>query len=123
MKNPVLLSIAAGFLLATPFLSAEDTLPLNAVNRANEVIDAAIEAYGGAEAITNLNSVASKSHFTTWATNQSRAAGAALISMAARSSRARKAGRSVIVREPSHRLLNLISIRHPARISALLHHC
>ena len=75
MKNPALLTIATGFLLATPFLSAEDTLPLNAVNRANEVIDAAIEAYGGAEVISNLNSVARKSHFTTWATNQSRAPG------------------------------------------------
>ena len=75
MKKFIFLPVAASLLLATPFLSAEDTLPLNAVNRANEVIDAAIEAYGGAEAISNLNSVARKSHFTTWATNQSRAPG------------------------------------------------
>ena len=75
MKNLALCSIAAGLVLATPPVFAEDTLPLNAVNRANEVIDAAIEAYGGAEAIANLNSVARKSHFTTWATNQSRSPG------------------------------------------------
>ncbi len=75
MKNLVVSAITASLLLVSPYLTAEDTLPLNAVNRANEVIDAALEAYGGAEAIANLNSVARKSHFTTWATNQSRAPG------------------------------------------------
>ena len=69
MKKPVFVIIAAGFVLATPLVSAEDTLPLKAVNRAGEVIDAALEAYGGAESIANLTSVARKSHFTTWATN------------------------------------------------------
>ena len=68
MKKPIVIAIAASLMLATPFLSAEDTLPLKAVNRAGEVIDAALEAYGGAEAISNLNTVARKSHFTTWAT-------------------------------------------------------
>ncbi|MDX2416045.1 MAG: MBL fold metallo-hydrolase [Xanthomonadales bacterium] len=75
MKKLVVVSISAGLMLATPFVSAEETLPLKAVNRAGEVIDAALEAYGGAETITNLNSVARKSHFTTWATNQSRSPG------------------------------------------------
>jgi glyoxylase-like metal-dependent hydrolase (beta-lactamase superfamily II) len=75
MKKSVVLSITASLMLATPLVSAEETLPLQAVNRANEVIDAALEAYGGAEAISNLNSVARKSHFTTWATNQSRSPG------------------------------------------------
>jgi len=75
MKNFAICSIAASLALATSPIFAEDTLPLKAVNRANEVIDAAIEAYGGAEAITNLNSVARKSHFTTWATYQSRSPG------------------------------------------------
>lgn len=75
MKNLALSSIAASLVLAASPVIAEDTLPLNAVNRANEVIDAAIEAYGGAEALANLNSVARKSHFTTWATNQSRSPG------------------------------------------------
>ena len=75
MKKLIVISISAGLMLATPFVSAEETLPLKAVNRAGEVIDAALEAYGGAEAITNLNSVERKSHFTTWATNQSRSPG------------------------------------------------
>jgi glyoxylase-like metal-dependent hydrolase (beta-lactamase superfamily II) len=75
MRKPIVIAITASLMLATSFVSAEETLPLNAVNRANEVIDAALEAYGGAEAIKNLNSVARKSHFTTWATNQSRAPG------------------------------------------------
>ena len=75
MKKLIVVSISVGLMLATSFVSAEETLPLNAVNRANEVIDAALEAYGGAETITNLNSVARKSHFTTWATNQSRSPG------------------------------------------------
>ena len=75
MKKRIVVSILAGLMLATSVVAAEETLPLNAVNRANEVIDAALEAYGGAETITNLNSVARKSHFTTWATNQSRSPG------------------------------------------------
>lgn len=75
MKNLVITSITASLLLVSSLVCAEDTLPLNAVNRANEVIDAAIAAYGGEEAIANLNSVARKNHFTTWATNQSRSPG------------------------------------------------
>jgi len=76
MKKSIVLAITSSLMLATPFVSAEDTLPLKAVNRAGEVIDAALEAYGGAEAISNLNTVARKSHFTTWATNQSLTPGA-----------------------------------------------
>ncbi len=75
MNRPIAISLAASLLLAAPFVAAEDTLPLSAVNRANEVIDAALEAYGGAETIANLKTVARKSHFTTWATNQSRVPG------------------------------------------------
>jgi glyoxylase-like metal-dependent hydrolase (beta-lactamase superfamily II) len=75
MKKLIFVSIAAGLMLAMSPVSAEESLPLKAVNRANEVIDAALEAYGGAETIANLNSVARKSHFTTWATNQSRSPG------------------------------------------------
>ena len=56
MKKLITLSVPAGLLLATPYVSAEETLPLQAVNRAGEVIDAALEAYGGAETIANLNS-------------------------------------------------------------------
>ena len=49
MKKRIVVSILAGLMLATSVVAAEETLPLNAVNRANEVIDAALEAYGGAE--------------------------------------------------------------------------
>ena len=75
MKKSIVVAMSTTLLLSSPYVLAEDTLPLNAVNRAGEVIDAALEAYGGAEAISNLNSVARKSHFTTWATNQSRSPG------------------------------------------------
>jgi glyoxylase-like metal-dependent hydrolase (beta-lactamase superfamily II) len=75
MRNHVVTIIIASLMLVTSGVSAEDTLPLQAVNRANEVIDAALEAYGGADTIAALNSVARKSHFTTWATNQSRSPG------------------------------------------------
>lgn len=75
MNKITAITMTASLLLASFLTNAEDTLPLNAVNRANEVIDAAIEAYGGDEAISALNSVVQKSHFTTWATNQSKRPG------------------------------------------------
>lgn len=75
MKKLMIILIAAGMMLSTSVVVAEETLPLKAVNRAGEVIDAALEAYGGAEAIANLHSVVRKSKFTTWATNQSRSPG------------------------------------------------
>ncbi len=75
MKKLIVMFSAASLLLASTFVPAEDTLPLSAVNKANAVIDAAIEAYGGAEAITNLNTMEQKRHFTTFATNQSRVPG------------------------------------------------
>ncbi len=75
MKKLVLTFIATSLLLASTFVPAEETLPLNAVNRANAVIDAAIEVYGGAETITKLNTMEQKRHFTTFATNQSRVPG------------------------------------------------
>jgi glyoxylase-like metal-dependent hydrolase (beta-lactamase superfamily II) len=52
-----------------------ESLPLQSVNKAGEVIDAAIEAHGGAEAITNLNSLVQKAEFVTFATGQSRKPG------------------------------------------------
>jgi glyoxylase-like metal-dependent hydrolase (beta-lactamase superfamily II) len=75
MKKRIVTSISAVLLLSASLVCAEESLPLKAVNRANEVIDAALEAYGGAETIANLNSVSRKSHYTTWATNQSRSPG------------------------------------------------
>lgn len=74
MKTRLISAIAAG-LLASGAALAENTIPLNAVNKANEVIDAVLEAYGGAEAIANLNAVARKNHFTTWGTFQSKKPG------------------------------------------------
>lgn len=68
--------LSAGLLLLASNAVAEDTIALRAVNKAGEVIDAALVAYGGAEAITNLNVVARKSNFTTWATTQSLQPGA-----------------------------------------------
>jgi glyoxylase-like metal-dependent hydrolase (beta-lactamase superfamily II) len=75
MKKLIVIFSAASLVMASAFLPAEDTLPLNAVNRASAVIDAAVEAYGGAEAITKLNTLEQKGHFTTFATNQSRVPG------------------------------------------------
>jgi glyoxylase-like metal-dependent hydrolase (beta-lactamase superfamily II) len=75
MNKLIIISVSVSLMLVTSHISAEETLPLKAVNKAGEVIDAALEAYGGAETIANLNSVARKSHFTTWATNQSRSPG------------------------------------------------
>jgi len=75
MKKYIAVSVITSLVLATSVVWADETLPLKAVNRANEVIDAALEAYGGAERIAKLNSVARESHFTTWATNQSRSPG------------------------------------------------
>jgi glyoxylase-like metal-dependent hydrolase (beta-lactamase superfamily II) len=71
MRTKLYTAISAALLCASGGALAEDTIPLNAVNRANEVIDAVIETYGGAEAISNLNTVMRKSEFRTWATNQS----------------------------------------------------
>ncbi len=75
MKNFMFITASISLAMASSLVTAEDTLPLKAVNRANEVIDAALEAYGGSEVIAELNSVTRKSHFTTWATNQSRSPG------------------------------------------------
>ena len=75
MKKLTITVLSASLLLMSAGAVAEETLPLNAVNKANEVIDAVLEAYGGAEAISNLNTVERKSKWTTWATNQSRAPG------------------------------------------------
>jgi len=71
MKNPILLAVSAGLLLASTLQAADESLPLKSVNRANEVIDAALEAYGGADTITGLNSLARKSKMITFAANQS----------------------------------------------------
>lgn len=74
MNTRTLFIIAAA---AVSFIAsaAAGSLPLNSVNKAGEVIDAAIEAHGGSEAITNLDTLVQKAHFITIATGQSRKPG------------------------------------------------
>jgi glyoxylase-like metal-dependent hydrolase (beta-lactamase superfamily II) len=67
-------SVAAVTLLVAGVLGAE-SLPLKSVNKAGEVIDAALEAYGGAETVSNLNSLVKKSEYVTFASGQSRKPG------------------------------------------------
>ena len=52
--NRVIIYSAFAAIFAAVTLHAEDTLPLKSVNKANEIIDAALEAHGGAELLTNL---------------------------------------------------------------------
>jgi glyoxylase-like metal-dependent hydrolase (beta-lactamase superfamily II) len=70
-----LLSSTAALALALAGAVTADTLPLTAVNKANEVIDAAIEAHGGADALGDLNTFVQESKFTNYAVGQSRKPG------------------------------------------------
>jgi glyoxylase-like metal-dependent hydrolase (beta-lactamase superfamily II) len=70
----VSLILASAAALLCGSLAAE-SLPLQSVNKAAEVIDAAIEAHGGAEALGQLETLAQKSRMTTFATGQSRKPG------------------------------------------------
>lgn len=67
----ICLTVSAALAAFSCNVTAAETLPLTAVNRANEVIDQSIAAYGGAEALANLNTLLREREFTTWATNQS----------------------------------------------------
>ena len=69
------LSPAAMVLLFTSANLVAESLPLQSVNKAGDVIDAAIEAHGGAEAISNLNTLVRKADFVNYATGQSRKPG------------------------------------------------
>lgn len=73
--NRAILLFALAAIFAAPTLPAEETLPLKSVNKANEIIDAALDAHGGAENLANLNSLVQESHFITYATGQSRQPG------------------------------------------------
>jgi hypothetical protein len=55
------LIIAATALLLADATPAGDSLPLQSVNRANEIIDAAIEAHGGGKAVVSFSTRASSS--------------------------------------------------------------
>ena len=70
-KTRITLLVLAG-LVALGSAFAEDTLPLRSVNKANAVIDAALEAHGGAEALSQMHTVIQKSKGVTWQTGQSR---------------------------------------------------
>ena len=67
------LTVLAVVFATTP-LWAEDTLPLTSVNKANEIIDAALAAHGGADKLEKLNSLVQESTFTNYAVGQSRQA-------------------------------------------------
>jgi glyoxylase-like metal-dependent hydrolase (beta-lactamase superfamily II) len=73
VKLNVLIS-AAVVLAACSSLHAA-SLPMQSVNRAGEVIDAAVAAHGGAEALGNLRTLVQKSGFVNIATGQSRKPG------------------------------------------------
>ncbi len=74
MRTIVIVAISALAFVAGPGVQAE-SLPLKSVNRANEVIDAAIAAHGGAEALSELKTVTVETRGTNWATGQSRVPG------------------------------------------------
>ena len=73
MKLKTLITTAA--VLMSCQLMAADSLPLQSANRAGEVIDAAVEAHGGADAIGDLKTLVVKSEFTNIASGQSRKPG------------------------------------------------
>ncbi len=74
MKGRYLMTTAASMLLAcAPALA--DSIPLQAVNKANEVIDRAIDAHGGADNLAELSTFVLKSRFTNYAVGQSRKPG------------------------------------------------
>jgi len=75
VKRNLLISTAA-CVLSTAGMAVADSLPLTAVNKANEVIDAAIEAHGGADALGDLTTFVQESTFTNYAVGQSRKPGA-----------------------------------------------
>jgi len=73
--NRVIVLSAVAALIAAATLQAEETLPLKSVNKANEIIDAALEAHGGAEKLAKLNSLVQESRFVNYANGQSRKPG------------------------------------------------
>lgn len=74
MNRNMILSVVAALFVAAP-LQAEETLPLKSVNKANEVIDAALAAHGGADNLAKLNSLVQESRFVNYANGQSRKPG------------------------------------------------
>ena len=56
-------------------LAVGDSLPLTSVNKANEVIDAALEAHGGADTLSGLHTLVQHTDGVNYRTGQSRAPG------------------------------------------------
>jgi len=67
---------AIGAIAMTAGAVMAETVPLKAVNKANEVIDAAIEAHGGADALNGITTYVQESTFNNFAVGQSRKPGA-----------------------------------------------
>jgi glyoxylase-like metal-dependent hydrolase (beta-lactamase superfamily II) len=67
--------LALAGLVAFGSVLAEETLPLRSVNQANSVIDAALEAHGGAEKLAALRTVIQESRGVNWQVGQSRKPG------------------------------------------------
>jgi glyoxylase-like metal-dependent hydrolase (beta-lactamase superfamily II) len=61
---------SALLMLSNPLLA--ESLPLKSVNKAGEVIDAAVEAHGGAEALAGLKTLVQEAEFINFRTGQSR---------------------------------------------------
>ena len=59
-------------ILLSPVTAVSESLPLIAVNKANEIIDATLEAYGGADVVANLKTVEQHSVTIASAIDQSR---------------------------------------------------
>ena len=74
MKRTIVISTAGALLLVAGLATAE-SVPLKAVNKANEVIDAAIEAHGGADALGGVNTFIQETKFSNYAVGQSRKPG------------------------------------------------
>lgn len=74
MNRNILFAAATLILLCSLHLSA-DSLPLQSVNKAGEVIGAAVKAHGGREALENLNTLVQKTALVNFATGQSRRPG------------------------------------------------
>jgi glyoxylase-like metal-dependent hydrolase (beta-lactamase superfamily II) len=70
--NRICVVLSLTLVLGLPAAWAADTLPLRSVNKANEVITAALAANGGEEALKNLNTLVLQADFKAHATNQSR---------------------------------------------------
>jgi glyoxylase-like metal-dependent hydrolase (beta-lactamase superfamily II) len=73
--KPKLIFIAGFTTLSLCGALLAESLPLQSVNRAGEVIDAAVEAHGGSEKLSGLKTLVQKTEFINYRTGQSRKPG------------------------------------------------